>query len=214
MPNESSSWNMYIPKAYRSDDPASIIDRFPFGQLVTSHEGFPYATAVPMYLDVQPDGTTQLVGHLARHNPHAGTLAKGQPALAIFTGPNAYISASWYEERPTVPTWNYIAAQVRGVLTPVDDDDEQLSIMRTTIRRSETDSSSNWMMEHAPDGKVETLLPHIRSFRIAISQMDAVTKLSQTHPVGDQTRVADALEARGKVADLEIARYMRDLLAN
>lgn len=212
MPNQSAPWEMYIPKAYRSDDPKSVIAQYPFGQLVSSSDGFPYATAVPMYIVESADDQVELVGHMARHNPHAGTLTAGQSALAIFNGPNTYISASWYEERPTVPTWNYVAAQVRGVLTPVDDDAEQLAIMRTTISRSETDSHTNWIMEHAPDGKVETLLPHIRSFRIAISRMDAVTKLSQTHPVGDQKRVITALEAGGEVQAQEIARFMRDLL--
>jgi transcriptional regulator len=211
MTSENPPWDMYIPKAYRADDPVAIIAEHPFGQLVTSSDGLPYATAIPMYLDVAPDGSTELIGHMARHNPHAATLQAGQNALAIFNGPNAYISASWYAERPTVPTWNYVAAQVRGVLTPVDDDDAQLAIMRTTIAESEADSGSSWLIEHAPDGKVETLLPHIRSFRIAITRMDAVSKLSQTHPAGDQQRVVQALEMRGGVQDREIARLMRGL---
>jgi len=41
--------------------------------------------------------------------------------------------------------------------------------------------------------------------------MDAVTKLSQTHPVADQERVVKALELRGSVQDREIAQHMRSL---
>ncbi|HCX09582.1 MAG TPA: hypothetical protein DHU81_04330, partial [Hyphomonas sp.] len=121
------------------------------------------------------------------------------------------ISASWYKDQPTVPTWNYIAAQVRGTLHPIDDAEAQLEIMRTTIAQSEAASQSAWRMEHAPNGKVDSLVPRIRSFRITISNIDAVTKLSQTHPLADQKRVVDALETHSNVQDQEIARHMRNL---
>lgn len=83
--------------------------------------------------------------------------------------------------------------------------------MRTTIAQSEAASQSAWRMEHAPDGKVDSLIPRIRSFRITISNIDAVTKLSQTHPLADQKRVVDALETHSNVQDQEIARHMRSL---
>lgn len=211
MTGATTPWNMYVPKPYRAPDPVSIIASYPFGQIVTTFDEMPYATSVPMYLEGMPDGSMQLLGHMARNNPHASTLTAGQKALATFHGPNAYISASWYKDQPTVPTWNYIAAQVRGILQPVDDADEQLEIMHTTISESEADSGSTWLLEQAPDGKVDSLLPHIRSFRVRITHMDAATKLSQTHPVADQERVVKALEFRGGVQDREIARHMRSL---
>ncbi len=211
MTDANETWHMYVPKPYRASDPLSIIAAYPFGQIITSCGDLPYATSVPMYVVTTSTGHTELVGHMARNNPHATTLAAGQKALATFHGPNAYISASWYKDQPTVPTWNYIAAQVRGTLHPIDDAEAQLEIMRTTIAQSEAASQSAWRMEHAPDGKVDSLIPRIRSFRITISNIDAVTKLSQTHPLADQKRVVDALETHSNVQDQEIARHMRNL---
>lgn len=211
MTESNENWAMYVPDAYRAPEPELIIAAFPFGQIITTCNGAPYATSVPMYLERTTHGELQLVGHMARKNPHAATLETGQLTLATFHGPNAYISASWYKERPTVPTWNYLAAQVRGVLETIDGDEEQLDIMRLTIERSEVSSETPWVLEHAPDGKVESLLPYIRSFRITVTHIDAVTKLSQTQPKSDQKRVVQALETRGTVQDIEIAKRMRNI---
>lgn len=210
MTNIHDTWRMYIPKPYMAPEPVSIVHEYPFGQLVTTHDDLPFATSAPMYLQEAPSGEMQLIGHMARHNPHAATLTSGQKALAIFHGPDTYVSASWYRDQRTVPTWNYIAAQVRGVLEPVDDDEEQLDIMRITIARSEAvNRGTAWALEDAPDGKVESLLPHIRSFRISVTRIDAVTKLSQTQSIADQDRVISALEERGAIQDREVARNMR-----
>lgn len=210
MTNIHDTWKMYIPKPYMAPEPVSIVHAYPFGQLVTTRDDLPFATSAPMYLQETPSGEMQLIGHMARHNPHAATLHSGQKALAIFHGPDTYVSASWYRDQRTVRTWNYIAAQVRGVLEPVDDDEDQLDIMRVTIAQSEAIGDGNaWKLEDAPEGKVETLLPHIRSFRISVTRIDAVTKLSQTQSVADQDRVISALEKRGSIQDREIARNMR-----
>ena len=72
-------------------------------------------SSTPIFF-ARDDGRESLVGHMARRNPHAAALEDGQPALAVFWGPHAYISSRWYEEKPEVPTWNYVQAHVRGVL--------------------------------------------------------------------------------------------------
>lgn len=203
---------MFVPEHYRARDPRALVSQYPFAQLVSAaDDGSPFATSVPIYFASDAPGEMMLVGHLARANPHAALLTDGQPALAIFAGPHAYISPSWYVERPTVPTWDYMTAQVRGRLTPIDDDEEQLAIMRRTIAMSEGYNGSAWRMEDAPEGRVEFLLPMIRSFRIAIERIDGVTKLNQTHPPGDRQRVVAALRRRGTADDLQIADLMADL---
>lgn len=203
---------MFVPEHYRARDPRALVSQYPFAQLVSAaDDGSPFATSVPIYFASDAPGEMMLVGHLARANPHAALLTDGQAALAIFAGPHAYISPSWYVERPTVPTWDYMTAQVRGRLTPIDDDEEQLAIMRRTIAMSEGYNGSAWRMEDAPEGRVEFLLPMIRSFRIAIERIDGVTKLNQTHPPGDRQRVVAALRRRGTADDLQIADLMADL---
>ncbi|MGL3820672.1 FMN-binding negative transcriptional regulator [Sphingopyxis sp. R3-92] len=212
MEEQESRRRMHVPEHYRAPDARALVAQYPFAQLVSAaSDGSPFATSVPIYFASDAPDEMELVGHLARANPHAAVLADGQAALAIFAGPHAYISSSWYVERPTVPTWNYMTAQVRGRLTPIDDDEEQRAIMRRTIAMSEGYNGSAWRMEDAPEGKVEFLLPMIRSFRIAIERIDGVTKLSQTHPPGDRQRVIAGLRDRGAAEDVQIADLMADL---
>ena len=203
---------MFVPDHYRAPDPRALVTHYPFAQLVSAAaDGSPFATSVPIYFASDAPDEMTLVGHLARANPHASILAEGQQVLVIFAGPHAYISRSWYVERPTVPTWDYLTAQVRGRLTPIDDDEEQLAIMQRTIAMSEGRNGSAWTMEHAPEGRVSFLLPMIRSFRIAIERIDGVSKLNQTHPPGDRRRVVAALRARGSEGDFQIADFMEQL---
>lgn len=129
----------------------------------------------------------------------------------MFTGPHAYISAKWYQERPTVPTWNYLAAQLRGVIEPLDAPDEQLAILMLTASRLERESAAPWTIEQAPPGRVDELLPRIRSFRINVESFEGAAKLNQAQPPSDRERVVAALESRAGCGDLEIARLMRDL---
>lgn len=201
---------LYAPKAYIAEDPRQIVRDHPFALLITTGETGPWATSIPIYFETDDPAETRLIGHMARNNPHAQALRAGDTALAVFAGPHAYVSAGWYRERPTVPTWNYVTAHVRGTLDPIDDDETQLRLLDRVTEMVEQGHSSPWTMAQAPEGRVDALLPHIRSFRIEIDSVEGVTKLSQTHPAGDRARVIDALEARGWFGDQEIAALMRE----
>src|SRR5262245_32627214 len=103
---------MYIPNSFREDDQAELHDLMRqnnFAILVTQHGGAPFATHAPFLLDAErgPHGT--LLAHIARANPQWRDFDGQQEALVIFQGPHAYISPSWYEVAPSVPTWNYAA---------------------------------------------------------------------------------------------------------
>ena len=200
---------LYAPEAYAARDPRQIVREYPFALLFTNGADGPLATSVPIYFETDDPAETRLIGHMARKNPHAQALQTGDRALAVFAGPHAYISAGWYRERPTVPTWDYVTAHVRGTLEPFDDDATQLQLLERVTDMVEQDRDPAWTMAQAPEGKVGALLPHIRSFRIEIDSIEGVTKLSQTHPAGDRARVIDALEARGQFGDREIAALMR-----
>ena len=202
---------MYIPPSYVARDPREIIVEFPFAQLVTATPEGPFATLVPIYFETDDPAEIRLVGHMARANPHASALRTGDPALAIFSGPHAYVSAGWYRDRPTVPTWNYLSAQARGTLEAIDDIDQQIAILRRATAMAEGDTMPPWTIEQTPPERMTALLPRIRSFRLTITRLDGATKLSQAQPAGDRERVWQALERRGSANDLEIARRMRAL---
>ena len=199
--------SLFVPPIYAAERPAEIVDQHPFALLVTAGAGGVHATSTPIFF-ARDDGQERLVGHMARRNPHAAALEDGQPALAVFWGPHAYISSRWYEEKPEVPTWNYVQAHVRGRLTPIDDPEGQLAVLRRSAEILERKGEPPWTLETARE-RVDFLLPYIRSFAIEVEKIDGVTKLSQTHPPADRTRVHDALLAEAEAAGVEIANLMR-----
>jgi transcriptional regulator len=202
--------SLYAPDAFAARDPAAIVSQYPFALLVTTTPAGIFATSTAMFFE-SPGITDRMVGHLARTNPQAASLAAGQPALAVFAGPHAYISAAWYEARPTVPTWNYVTAHVRGTIQPIDDDARQLEILHLTASRLEANVARPWTLEQAPSGKVEQLLPRIRSFQLQVESIQAVTKLSQTQPPSDRLRVIRHLMDTGDGNSTDIARLMAHL---
>jgi transcriptional regulator len=200
---------LYAPEPFAARNPVAIVQKYPFAMLITSSAAGILATSTPIFFETDDDRST-LVGHVARRNPQAGSLEMGQPALAVFSGPHTYISASWYEARPTVPTWNYVCAHVRGRLEPIDDAEQTLAILRRTAAVMERDSEHPWTIEQAPAGRVEFLLPQIRAFRISVERIEGVTKLNQTHPASDRVRVIRQLLDRGDEGSREIARLMAE----
>jgi len=182
---------LYRPDAYAALEPERIVDDYPFATLLSPEL---HATTTPMLFERSDRAT--LIGHLARRGSHAQAMRTGDRVLAIFAGPHAYISPRWYAEKPEVPTWDYIAAHVRGRLEVIDDDAGQLEILRRTVDRMEAGAEQPWTIEDAPEGRVAFLLPLIRSFRIHIESIEGATKLSQRHPAGDRERVVAALRKR------------------
>lgn len=202
---------MYIPPHYAAPSPRAIVAEFPFAQLVSAGPDGILATRIPIYFETDAADENRLVGHMARANPHAPALRTGDPALAIFNGPQAYISAGWYREQPAVPTWNYLSAQVRGTLEAIDDIDAQIAILKRALAMAERDHEPRWTYEQTPREWLDRLLPHIRSFRISITSMEGTAKLNQPRSPEERGRICDALERRGYADDIDIARRMRAL---
>src|SRR5438105_8078807 len=107
---------MYIPAAFRESRPEALhalIRAHSFGTLISVVDSELFATHMPFLLDADRGRNGTLVGHLARPNPHWHSF--GSLALAIFQGPHAYVSPSWYATDQAVPTWNYTAVHAYGV---------------------------------------------------------------------------------------------------
>lgn len=202
---------MYAPDAFIAADPAAIVRTYPFAVCTTWSAGQLFATSTPLFFESIGD-TTTLVGHLARANPQMHAMTSGDPVLATFSGPHAYVSSSWYRARPSVPTWNYVAAQVRGRLEVIDDDAQLLEILRHTAAIVEADAAVPWTLEHAPPGRVDALLPRIRGFRIHVEDLAGITKLSQIHPPSDLPLIIRGLLQRGDSQSTEVARLMSGLV--
>src|SRR5580693_62474 len=114
---------MYSPPLFAHDRLADLIafaGAHPFATLVGLVDGRPCASSVPLLARCAGE-SVELIGHVARGNP----LARARAALAIFHGPHAYISATWYDTHEMVPTWNYQEVQAEGAMEPIEDEAEQ-----------------------------------------------------------------------------------------
>src|SRR6516164_2747361 len=120
---------MYTPAAFAEADLARLLDfieRNSFGVLVSQVDGLPFLLDRP----AGPHGT--LVGHVARANPQWREAA-GQTALAVFSGPHAYVSPTWYEAEQVVPTWNYTAVHASGRVQVLEDPTALLKIVQGLV---------------------------------------------------------------------------------
>lgn len=209
--SDRSDPRMFVPSYYSPADEGAIrgiIGRYPFAILVSAGPSGPRATSLPLLFETNDPREQRIIGHLAKRNAQAEELDSAGEVLAIFPGPNAYVSPAWYRERPDVPTWNYVAAQARGTLNTIDDPEGKLAILERTITFMERCRPRPWRLAEAPAGRVEQLLPGIRAFRITVSSLEGVTKLSQTMPERDRLGVISGLTKEGDESGLAIARLM------
>jgi transcriptional regulator len=204
---------MYVPAHFAEPDVARLhafVEAHSFGLLVSTLGGEPFATHLPFLLErgAGPHGT--LVGHVARANPHWQAL-DGSPALAVFSGPHAYISPTWYEAEPAVPTWNYVAVHAAGRAERVEDRDALLDIVRRSVELYESGMPRPWRLD-AGSTFVDRLLGQIVGFRLRIEKLEGKWKLNQNHPPERRAKVARALEAAGGADAAAVAALVRQTL--
>ncbi|WP_225771122.1 FMN-binding negative transcriptional regulator [Inquilinus sp. Marseille-Q2685] len=196
---------MYVPPAFREDRIEILHDAIRQAGLATlvslGADGL-VASHVPMLLDpaAGPNGT--LYGHLAKANPHAAGGAPGTEALAIFQGPEAYITPSWYETKrqtgKVVPTWNYVAIHAHGPFEIFNDADRLLDLVTRLTRRHEGGRASPWAVTDAPEDFVRAQLKGIVGFALPIARLEGKWKMNQNRPAGDRLGVAEGLRGEGR----------------
>lgn len=199
---------MYIPPAFRSDDPDlawQLVEDIRFGCLITG--GDLMASHLPFM--VERGEPPLLVGHLARANPQCKEL-DAAPVLVNFLGPNTHISPSWYTTSPRAPTWNYVAVQVRG-RARVTQDRERLRRMVLDLSALMEPDGSPWEAAELDSAYVDKLLPGIVGFTIEVDHVDVQLRLSQQNNADDQAKVRAALDS-GSLRERQVAETMRHYL--
>lgn len=201
---------MYTPEAFAVSDPAKLhdfIERHSFGLLVSQVDGMPFATHLPFLLDREHGPHGILIGHMARANPQWRDIV-GQHTLAVFAGPHAYISPTWYEAENTVPTWNYTAVHVYGTVELVEDRDGLLEIVERSVNHYESSLPKPWVLDAKPTF-VDRLLQQVVGFRIRIDRLEGKWKLNQNHPVERREKVIRALQGQGSEDSRDVASMMK-----
>ena len=144
---------MYIPHFNHVTDPAILHDlmqRFSFATLVTQHEGRPFATHLPFLVQPEHGDHGRLLAHLARANPQWTDFASGVEALVIFQGPHTYISPSWYDVHPSVPTWNYAVVHAYGAPRVIEEDAAIEEALRRLVATHEEGFEAPWTLDTSP----------------------------------------------------------------
>jgi transcriptional regulator len=204
--------SLYAPSHFQARDRtafARLAHDHPFATLVTPGVPEPLVTHLPLIHvpDREPNGT--LLGHFARANPHSRAAAEME-SMAIFQGPHAYVSPSWYADPAgAVPTWNYAVAHAHGTIELAQDGAETRAIVDLLIQRFEAGRAAPWQLALDPP-RLRAMVDAIIGFRIRVKRIDAKLKLSQNRSAEDRNRVAAALDAEGYAEAAATAAWMRE----
>ena len=188
-----------------------FLNDYPFAFLTGSYQnGEQVATQVPMLLE-EREGELYLQGHIMRNTDHHRAFADNPQVLAVFTGPNTYVSASWYSNPQIGSTWNYMSVHIKGKIQFLSVD-ELISLMKKfTLKFENNDVSSPTIYDNLPETFLEKMLPAIVGFEIKVEKMENIFKLSQNRDEKSYRNIIAHLEKQGGNS-LQIAHEMKKRL--
>jgi transcriptional regulator len=194
---------MYVPPQFAEDRLDVLQDamrRTGLANLVTVGPDGLIASPLPLMLDAADGPYGVLYGHLAKANPQ-WRVTPAMDALAIFMGPDAYVSPGWYETKretgKVVPTWNYITVHASGPVSFFEDATELLDVVTRLTERHEAGRADPWAVSDAPAPFVASQLKGIVGFRMPIRVLQGKWKLSQNRPLADRVGVRAGMAADG-----------------
>jgi transcriptional regulator len=203
---------MHLPKHFaepRIDVLHQLIRARPLATLVTLSPGGLNANHLPLHLSQEPGPFGALHGHVARANPIWNDIVKDVEALAIFHGPDAYVSPSWYPTKAqtgkVVPTWNYAVAHAYGTLRVIDDPAWIRAHLGTLTASNEAAFPVPWQLDDAPADFTQKLIGAVVGIEIVITRLSGKWKTSQNQPAENQAGVVRGLRASGATDAIEMA---------
>ena len=203
---------MYIPKQFaeeRVEVMHELMAAHPLATLVSHSTGGLNANHIPLHLCVEPAPYGALQGHIARGNPLLDEMGEGREVLAIFHGPNAYISPSWYATKQqtgkVVPTWNYAVVHAYGYLRVIEDAAWLRAQLDALTTHNESGQPDPWSISDAPAEYIEQLMSAVVGVEMVITKLLGKWKVSQNQPQQNQIAVSEGLQASGHSDSLAMA---------
>ncbi len=206
---------MHTPKINAENDVLTLqnfIRENALCTLVTQTEFGMVASHIPMVLHTEAGELGTLRGHVARANPQWKDFVGSQEALGVFTGPQHYISASWYPDKAIhgkeVPTWNYVAVHAYGTLRVVEDPAWLLEHLRTLTDANEVIAEIPWRVADAPADFISKLSRGIVGLELPISRFEGKWKVSQNRNDRDASAVMEGLRSLGTPAGSAMSKLV------
>lgn len=200
---------MYIPKHFEEKDRAKLVGfmkEYNFAAIVNSAKKRYWATHIPFLVSEKGDAVI-LKAHMAKANPQWASFKNEEEVLVIFQEPHTYISPKLYENKVSVPTWNYIAVHAYGVPRILHSNEEKISLLEESF--SEFESSYKLQWDNLPQDYKNDLLKGIVAFEIKVTDIEGKFKLSQNRTEGDRERIISKLEGDSDKTRSDIAKYMK-----
>lgn len=190
----------------RQDDLAELLVReVGFAAIFAATPDGPRVAHVPVVLS---DDRSTLQFHLARGNALTRHL-DGATALAVVQGPDAYVSASWYEDPDQVPTWNYVAIEMEGFVSKLGDAAliAQLDSL-SAVHEARVGANPPWTRDKMNPAMFSKMTGAITGFELRITAWRPTIKLSQNKSAAERARVAAGVEATGHGALAQLMRHL------
>ncbi len=202
---------MYIPSAFSIAERSELfgmIHACGLATFITAGPDGPMVTPLPMLLDESEGELGTLYGHIARANPHGRSPVVGD-AVALFSGPDAYVSPGWYasktEHGKVVPTWNYEIIEARGSVEFFDDKARLFDLVSRLTDLHEGKRGMTWRVDDAPADFIDMQLRAIVGVRLPITSLQGKRKMSQNRNAQDRAGVAEGLGSSENARDREVA---------
>lgn len=209
---------MYIPRWFKEERPSVLqdaIDHNAFGTLVTTGRNGLLASHIPMILNRDQTTNGAIQGHIARANMQWRDSINEIEGLAMFMGPDAYISPSWYQTKEetgkVVPTWNYLAVHARGKVDFIQDPDWLRTLVTKLTSKFEGSNNGTWKVSDAPPDYIDQELKAIVGFEMPIRQIEGKWKMGQNRAESDRNGAIKGLRRRGSGHDYAVASEMEIL---
>lgn len=212
---------MYQPRHFEVRDREAmlaLVAAYPLATLVMSTDDGLQANHIPLYAHLDEAGDLQLHGHVARANPLCRNGLADREVLAVFNGPQAYVTPSWYpgkhEHGKAVPTWNYTVVHAHGSLRVHDDKNWLRAQVDELTKRHERTRDPAWSIDEAPADYLDAMLGAIVGIELRVSRLEGKFKLSQNQSAANKAGVLAGLSAEAAAPARAVADAMRSITLN
>jgi len=208
---------MYNLSYFREKDKQVLLqflNDHPFAFLTGSDTaGAQVATQIPLLVE-EREGEWFLQGHIMRNTDHEKAFRQNEKVLAVFSGPHAYVSASWYSDPQIGSTWNYMSVHIKGEINFLPEEGLISFMKKLTLKFEGNDANSPTVYDNLPEEFLQKMLPMIVAFEIKVEEMKNVFKLSQNRDEESYRNIIARLEQQGGSSEdiaNEMTKRIKDL---